>query len=258
MTLKKIKRSSRYRKAVKRGGASEFDFSAIFDEYDPVINQRIAEYVALKATYDAEDAAGHVPKRSRTKGTTTTRSSKRKVVAIQSDDDDSDAESDFSDLDHISPGGPPKRSSPRKRPRIDYSVDNNSPTTRGRLPSLPSLPPLSGDDIYPGFAPHQRYSISQMFAPAPLNPEEPVATAEEMEALMKAYLERRKSSTLSNGPTKRKASFLMQPVSESRAFESDDPPSCVGDGADSPLHSRSSRVSDAGRRRSARLASKSE
>ncbi|KAF1914735.1 hypothetical protein BDU57DRAFT_303158 [Ampelomyces quisqualis] len=260
MTQKKIKRSSSYKKAVRQGTASEFDFSAVYDDYDPVINQRIAEYVALKATYVAEDAASRVPRKSQTKASTTRRAKRKTITIRDDDDDDEDEDEDDFDLDNpsptaVSPSAPHHaRSSPRKRPRINYSTASPSSPQTSR-PRLPSLPPLPEETAYPGFAPHRRYSISQMYAPPARNPSSPRATQADMDRMLAAFLARRKSSTLSVGPGARrkcKAGFLAHPVSARRVFDQDEPPSRVGGGG---AHgSAAAAAAAAGRRRSERLA----
>jgi hypothetical protein len=85
MTQKKIKASKMYKRATRSGRATAttFNYAAFYDEYDPVINARIAEYSALKAKLDAEDAAGILPKK--TKAKPMARPTNKRKLIIQDD-----------------------------------------------------------------------------------------------------------------------------------------------------------------------------
>jgi hypothetical protein len=308
MTLKKIKKEKVFKKAQRAGQASQFDFAAHYDKYDPIINKRIGEYMGLKAKLDAEDAQGRVPRRTKAKSTGV---SKRKTIAIQ--DSDSDSEPEFndhndSDLEEISPMPmpynvtAPSRSSPRKPARINYSLDAPPPPMYQQAQQyqhpLPSI--AMPQDPYQGYIPtqqpHRQFSISQLQRLASLSEPErlgsvshlfptdmslniddvltdaadarsnttdgPPVTQAEFDEMMLRFLERRKSSTLSLGPVKaamrspglrspgvmksprvaRQASFNVQPVSQSKEFGKDDPPSKVASVSVEPR--RSSRLKE--------------
>ncbi|KAH7066819.1 hypothetical protein BKA63DRAFT_571220 [Paraphoma chrysanthemicola] len=311
MTQKKIKASKVYKKALKskRATATTFNFEAFYDEYDPVINQRIARYRALKEQIEAEDTAGT----SRKKGKGRAVNKRKRTVC----DDDSHSEpnlsSDESDTEELGvypthPYPPSSsseqsqrtRSSPRKRPRPNYTVDiddSNANTSvlpapqyhnhTQQLPAIPQSPqnPYLGQGYVAAQAEARKASLSALFpkdytfdlddlthdtngdgTDAPLAPGE-------FDEFMLKYLQRRKSSTLSQahahvhdmskmhsprspefrrvmakaekGEKGRQASFLEQPVSEMRGFGKDDPPSAL-EGTSTPGPSR----------RSSRLASK--
>jgi hypothetical protein len=284
MTQKKIKRSKVYKKATRGGRAAQFDFTAYYDEYDPIINTRIARYKAIEEQFAKEDASGVVPRKSKAKGTSA--STKRKYIAVHASSSDSepdyndDGDSDLEELSgppHIAAAQPGTRSSPRKRTRVNYSLDDlGAPVEQQQQYQYPPQP-------LPSIAAPQGAYIPQGYT-APLIPRTPSLSAlfprdgtlniddyidpstttdhrpfnqSEFDALMNSYLERRKSSTLSEGPTAlyagimkssmsrsprqtRQASFNVQPVSQKTVFARDDPPSRV-----------------AVRRRSERLPSKS-
>jgi hypothetical protein len=272
MTQKKIKRSKVYRRAIRHGRdtAETFDFAALYDKYNPVINQRIAECQALKARFDAEDAAGTRTRKTKGKAVAAPRVSKRKLAARHVDTSDSDSDgdqhankhddSDTEDLDAhpiSSTVGP--RSSPRKRQLVNYALDTaepHLPSTPTPLPLTPLPLPPSSPYLDPSYVPAhnpRRTSLSTLFPtdtnfllddyPSP-DPHEPTLNQSDVDNL-KAILWRRKSSTLSNGPLytgnvtaspalrsprgmpARNASFADQPVSASKVFGRDDPPSRV-------------------------------
>jgi hypothetical protein len=293
MTQKKIKRSKVYKKAARAGRASDFDFAAYYDEYDPIINIRIAEYKALKAELDAQDSTGRMARKSKAKYTTAV--SRRKYIAVHNSDSgsepdfndhgDSDME-DISNYSHVAAQAPGPRSSPRKRARVNYALDapiqqqqQHEPLTTIPQQSLPSIAPPTapqGPYIAQGYGPPQvsrQTSLSSLFPrdvtlniddfiPTPTPTDAPLTQTEVDDLLLKYYLERRKSSTLSQGPGiiksaqrspraggVRQASFHVQPVSQSKEFEKDDPPMHVA----SPSVSL---VQGTSRRRSLRLASR--
>jgi hypothetical protein len=314
MTLKKIKKEKAFKKAQRAGQASQFDFAAHYDKYDPIINKHIGEYMGLKAKLDAEDAKGRVPRRTKAKGTGV---SKRKAIAIQ--DSDSDSEPEFNDhknsnVEEISSMPmpmpynvtAPSRSSPRRPARINYSLDAPAPPMYQQAQQyqhpLPSI--AMPQDPYQGYIPtqqpHRQFSISQLQRLASLSEPKrlgsvshlfptdmslniddvlldaadtrsnttdgPPVTQAEFDEMMLRFLERRKSSTLSLGPVKaamrspglrspggmksprvassprvaRQASFNVQPVSLSKEFGKDDPPSKVASASVEPR--RSSRL----------------
>ncbi|KAH7081077.1 hypothetical protein FB567DRAFT_501335 [Paraphoma chrysanthemicola] len=225
MTQKKIKASKVYKKALKskRATAATFNFEAFYDEYDPVINERIARYRALKEQYEAEDAAGL----SRRKGKGRAVNKRKRTIR---DDDDSDSEpdldSDESDTEELgvypTQQSQATRSSPRKRPRPSYSDEANTtpstlrvlqfPNCTHRLPTIPESPPNPYLDqgYVAAQAEARKASLSALFPKdytfdlddltqdtngeandAPLAPGE-------FDAFMLKYLQRRKSSTLSH------------------------------------------------------------
>tara|TARA_R110002003_G_scaffold2062_10_gene23984 strand:+ start:3408 stop:5915 length:2508 start_codon:yes stop_codon:yes gene_type:complete len=280
MTLKKIKASKVYKKALKsrRATAATFNFEALYDEYDPIINERIAQYRALKDQFEAEDATGRAPKKSKSKA-------KKRKRAVR--DEDSDSEPDLgqdSDIQDIGPYPQPyppypqqqqpgTRSSPRKRHRVNYGVDIDDPPQPHIAP-----PRSSGPQYYEnhGYAPARLSSLSALFPKdftydldevAQAQPTEPPLLQSEFEEFMRKVLERRKSSTMSNGlggsagvmkagsprspefrrvmaRASRQASFNAQPVTSSKEYNADDPPNALV-------------ATPTGTRRSSRLASMS-
>jgi hypothetical protein len=305
MTIKKIKSSRVYKKATKskRATATTFNLEAYYDEYDPIINQRINEWRRVKTRYDAEEADGTAPKKSQA-GI----SKKRKVTAHDDDsssdaslDDDSDVE--FLDNGHGSGNGykhhpyaPANRTSPRNRQRVDYSdadhhhgyVEAQQPQGRypNQTPTHPRQPDqrtLSCTALFPtSQLGGELINIDDVLPQQPTAVEEEPLTQDQINALLSRYeqrrrsstfanmLQRRRSSTLSHGPSyagimksprtprsprtppaactvgrsSRQASFNAQPVTSSKEFDRNDPPSAL---AATPTEGR----------RSARLASKS-
>jgi len=287
MTQKKIKQSEVYKKSIKkkRATAASFDFEALYDEYDPVINQRIAEYRNLKVKYDREDAAGTAPRRTKAPA-------KRKASVVanydsdsehdagpshrhSAHDDDSDNESDFAQSPRAG-----TRSSPRKRQRVSYAVEDEQQPVIHQAYQAPAPQQPPQPYIAQGYVQARdirKRSLSEYFPksgpslddfPPPGDNEDPALTAQEIDDLLArhAQLERRKSSTLSNGPwggimkarsprsprsprrAGRVASFARQPVSSSQEYNVNDPPSQL---VATPTHS-----SAAAARRSTRLASR--
>jgi hypothetical protein len=291
MTQKKIKKTKPYKKAQRAKAAAQFDFTAYYDDYDPIINQRIAKFTAIGEQIHAQDA-NDKPRRARARGV-----SKHKHVAVQDSDSESEPEFndyaglDFQDLEGVDAYNttPPTRSSCRKRQRVNYALDALDepalPSIHHQQPPLPVVMPqplpsiAEPQDPYQGYAPPDQQprlesvshlfptdmslnfdayvaasSIDPAFTPAEYDripqllerrkssamPGTPGPTQAEFDALMLQYLERRKSSTLSMGlETKsalrspkesragRQASFNVQPVSRSKEFGKDDPPSKV-------------------------------
>jgi len=245
------------------------------DFYGGIVNRRIAECMALRKELEDEDAAGTSRRKGRGKAAADppARTTKRKVVVL---DDDSDSEpevyetrarrsyprrEDFDDLyqpgpDAESPHG--TRSSPRKRQRVNYSVDADEQHSLPPLPPLPTPPPQMapfqvpepyGDQGFHAAQAPRHESFSQLFAQNgnAYNMDDYEAQPDLVDAsvrrnsaeyaeLMKALL-RRKSTT--HGPQYagimkssqrksshgRQASFALQPVSDSKEFAMNDPPS---------------------------------
>lgn len=134
------------------------------------------------------------------------------------------------------------RSSPRQTQRINYSEHHDitaepSSHTQGYAPVYGQPPhashPLdirraSASGLFPASNDLEwdNLDLENMAAPPP---ETPLLTQAQLDAL--SYINRRKSSTLSVGPSSwrkpRMASFNKQPVSSSREFRRNDPPSRV-------------------------------
>ncbi|KAH7406882.1 hypothetical protein DE146DRAFT_630158 [Phaeosphaeria sp. MPI-PUGE-AT-0046c] len=262
MTQKKIKRSAAYKQAVREGRAESFDFAAHYDNYDPIINERIAQYKALKEQFQAGTAAGKKSQPPRAKATTST---KRKAIAIDSDDENEDEypEDVPSDIEELETSRAPVRNgtrfSPRKKARVDYSqVEQPSPRyppgaaqpqpsniPHGYLPAhnagpvLANAPPSRNNSLSHLFPQDQPYNIDDYPLPEGLlGGQAAQLTEEEFDKLME--LQRRQSSISTAPRTARKASFNPEPVSDQTVFDTDDPPRMVVQG----------------RRRSVRLAGK--
>ncbi|KAH3967844.1 hypothetical protein HBH98_164940 [Parastagonospora nodorum] len=248
------------------------------DFYGGIVNRRIAECMALRKELEDEDAAGTSRKKGKGKAAAdpSTRTTKRKVVVL---DDESDSEPEFyqtrampsyprrEDFDDLYQPGPDvesphgTRSSPRKRQRVNYSVDAAQQQLLPPLPPLPNTPPppvapLQAPEPYAdqGYEAAQiprhesfsqffvqngsKYDIENWDAQSDVVPTSVRRDSLEYAELMKTLL-RRKSSTLSHGPQHagimkrsqrkpshgRQASFALQPVSESKEFAMNDPPS---------------------------------
>jgi hypothetical protein len=299
MTQKKIKKTKPYKKAQRAKAAAQFDFTAYYDDYDPIINQRIAKFTAIGEQIHAQDA-NDKPRRAKARGV-----SKRKHVAVQDSDSESEPEfndltgPDFEDLEEVGAynATPPTRSSARKRQRVNYALDEPalpsihhqqstpaihhqqplpsiaapqdpyqgyvSPDQQPRLESISHLFPtnmssnfedyMAASSIDPSFTLAEYDELSQLLERRKsfTVPGTPGPTQAEFDALMLQYLERRKSSTLSMGPgmksalrsptesrAGRQASFHVQPVSRSKEFEKDDPPSKVAGRRSGRLASR--------------------
>jgi hypothetical protein len=271
----------------------DFNFTPFYDDIDPTINQRIAQFTALGQRMLAEDAANGKPRRTKGRGVT---KRKRVAPAVQEYDSEPEPEfddhagSDSEDLEEVGAyhAAPPTRSSSRKRQRVNYSLEDDElplplihhqqpPQSTQHQQPLPSI--AEPQDSYQGYAPSARQphpgSVSHHFTtststnladwPAaqsldpPMDdaeyeqavlllrrksstvPGTPAPTQAEFDALMAQYLERRKSSTLSLGPAAIKsalrspkmargghqASINLQPVSRTREFGKDDPPTKV-------------------------------
>jgi hypothetical protein len=246
MTQKKIKSSHVYKKAIrnKRATATTFDFEAHYDQYDPIINERIQHYRDLKAQYDAEEARGTAPRRG---GQSGAKRSKQVVIDVL-DGSDSEAEghagpstrrgrhahSDDSDDDVQEQPAPRNgtRVSPRKRERVNYAVDE--PVYAA--PPVHYQQPQQQPYIPEGYAQAQsirRESLRNFFpediyegAPADYAADGPVSPQDidRILGLNDYALERRRSSVFPRSRG-RVASFASQPVSASQEFEADDPPS---------------------------------
>lgn len=286
MTQKKIRATKHFKKAIrsKTATAATYDFRAYYNDFDPIINIRLDQYVALKMQYDLEDARGS---RTREKARAVTKKRGRPVTTkrgrnARAAHDHSDSEADFAvESDNEGPEynvhqvGPSRgvRSSPRKHQPVNY--DENT------VPGYMSAGAQHDHFIGKEHAPAGRHeSLSHLFPKSilgeplyecpspPAQPEEfaqPKGDLTQTEINAILDLARRRSSTVSRGPhyagvmkmskspprspqcprtpRLRQASFKAQPVTSSKEFDSNDPPSALA-------------TSSTEGRRSARLASK--
>jgi hypothetical protein len=264
MTQKKIKRTKSYKKASRAGRAAAFDFDAHYDEYDPVINIRIAEYMVLKAELEAEDTGGRAPKKSKAKAAPARK--RKRAARNDSSSESSDSEPDFhgdssSDMDEPTASGKRTRTSPRKQARIDYGTNDatmpypydmsaTAPQPYSYQPYAPPPTQPAQPFITQGYTPARRFTLTQLLSPSgnsldlrnyPVPPTDdpepqvteppatdgPAVSVEQFISMLDQYIARRKSSTLSIGPrgrSPRKANFNVQPVSESKVFDTEAPP----------------------------------
>jgi hypothetical protein len=280
MTQKKIRATKHFKKAIrsKTATAATYDFRAHYDEFDPIINIRLEEYAALKVQYDLEDARGHTRETSRAvskkRGRPVTSKRARSTRAVRDDFDsepDFAADSDDEMLDykaHQAGGSRGVRSSPRNYQPVNY----NEEIIPGFMPAGAQHDHFIGEDHAPA---GRHESLSHIFPKSVLGeptlempatpPPQPVEELTQAEIDRVLNLARRRSSTLSKGPhyagimktskspprspqcprtpRLRQASFKAQPVTSSKEFGFNDPPSAL---ATSPTEGR----------RSARLASK--
>ena len=181
------------------------------------------------------------------------RSKKGRVVSQDDSDDD-----EFEEIGSQALSMPQSRASRRslrQKPRIDYTEPQDV------LWDISEEAPQTSDA--PGYQPAARYADARTASCSHLFPENndkawdkvdlssvaedsaaPSLTPAEIDALVTAA-HRRKSSTLSNGPwvsacrsprsrraSVRRASFNVQPVSSSKEFRLNDPPSRVAGGRD--------------------------
>jgi hypothetical protein len=248
----KIKASDAFKKhcSIKKLKPNEADLMPFYENFQKgIVNQRIAECLALQKKFKEEDDAGIV--RTKGKAEAAPRVTKRKVVTIEDSDsepdldDHRDAPSHLDDFqDHHQPG--PKaesprgtRSSPRKRQRVDYSVDDQ----QHPLPPLPLLsptpPPMAlptqepqpyADQGYQAAQQPRQDSFSHLFAQNgntyDIDNRQSGADDDyvpfrrdsaEYAVMMKGLL-RRKSSTLSTGPVD--ANQLQRRKSSAPSYES--------------------------------------
>ena len=287
----KVETLPAYKRAKEARQTKDFDKTRYYDRFHPEINIRIAECYAKRAQFEKEDTAGGV-------AVTRTRKHKLAVVNGDSDDepdfarDDDDDDDDLKEADTRHQQRQPirgQRSSPRRKQRVDYAAVQDPPEYSqlhdlvqqlpGYNPHARSAPafdqgPQTYDNINDG-PPSRNPSCTQFFRPSndgftrydldtvlPADESTSVLDIADLPPLteeeIQKFLSRRKSSTLSNGPTvsamkspsqsksgARSASFNAQPVSSSMEFEIDDPPSRVKEA-----------VSPASSRRSSRLANK--
>jgi hypothetical protein len=302
-TDKQIKSGPTYKswKSDKSESKGPFDMMSHYKKDYPLVYKRIQDGLALRARYKAEDAAGTGCKKGKAKAAP--RGKKRKVVTIIEDSESEHDVGNshqvpfhLEELDDYLPGADAEsprgtRSSPRKRARINYADEQNHLVAP--QPVHPPTPPPAETQAYyqppapyaeqgyyaaqqprqPSWSQHfghiggtldiDNYQLPEGEAGLSLEDSEFLEMIRERRRSSAAALQRRKSSTLSNGPhyagiTKssqrspslrgphkpsggRTASFALQPVSESKEFEIDNPPNHV---ASTPT------------RRSARLASR--
>lgn len=269
MTQKKIKLLPAYKKAKKEKRHNQFDFAAYYDDFDPLINQRIAHWKARNQALQAQPKGG----RRRGGGGKVTTSSKRKVAHFL----DSEDEAEFSDAppspdeDILAFGrsvfdpnpnsrGRATRSSPRKKARVDYTASGDQSPNTTNFPPTPTHPSYVPHGYLPATATAPRQdSISHLLPPvadqqytldkyAGVELGDTQGMTDEQMALL---LQRRQSSIVSQHQARsqarrgsnragRKASFKARPVSDQKVFDKDEPPNRVVQG----------------RRRSVRLAGK--
>ncbi|CAO2652388.1 Nn.00g006710.m01.CDS01 [Neocucurbitaria sp. VM-36] len=257
MVDKKVETLKAFKKAKAAKRHKNFDFSAYYDEFHPEINVRIAECLALRAQFKAEDVAGTAPARGGSK--------KRQTVIIDdSEDEEPDFRHDDDDFEEIGADvrqqkrlgfSQGSRSSPRKKQRINYAEPEDVPKHRNVYDQVAhhvanyevASPNARKSSCSQLFLPKDqaRYDIDN--APVDVSDLRPI-TDEELEALLS--LPRRKSSTMSIGPymsimkspkldriphspqftrySTRTASFNAQPVTSSKEYNINDPPSQVG------------------------------
>jgi hypothetical protein len=301
---KKIEKLDVFSDFKRSGSKKDFDYAAYYDLFHPEIKQRMAFCEALRKKFDAEEEAGTTTKRSKGRravgfvnaGDKIQGSRRKRSKKPQPSDSDSSSdecpsikssssrrkaateESEDSDVfEEIGTGIEqlqPRRSSLRKKQRIDYSEPEDM------VPQ--SISNTQANDPMPGYAPAQPFddrkqSISYLFPgnndPSwdnidldadPVDGDEAFIDEADIDALINAKY-RRQSSTLCEGPqisalrshtlqrARRTASFDLQPVTCSKEFQSNDPPSHVASSRD---------VTDEGQdqhqqtRRSKRLAGK--
>ncbi|KAG9187208.1 hypothetical protein G6011_05079 [Alternaria panax] len=275
---KKIEKTDAFADFKRSGSKKEFDYAAYYDFFHPEIKQRIKECEELRDRFIAEDAAGTAtkltkarrtvafadsgdeilaPRRKRSKkrhpsdsGSSSderraSKSSSTKHTAAADESEDSDV---FEEIGTGTEHHQPRRSSLRKKQRIDYSEPEDI------IPQ--SISQLQLVNPMPGYVPAQPFdarkqSLSNLF-PAnndptwnnldleafPADGHDTFIDEADIDALINAKY-RRLSSTLCKGPsvsalrsptlqrTHRTASFNMQPVSSSKDFQYRDPPSHV-------------------------------
>jgi hypothetical protein len=279
-----------------------FDMISHYKKHFPLVYKRIQDCYALRARYEAEDKVGIGRKKGKAKAAPRGKKRKVVTIFEDSESEEQDVGNGhevpfhLQELDDYYPGADAEsprgtRSSPRKRPRISYADEDNHMVALQPVHSS-TPPPAETQAYYP--APDHYAEQGYHAAQQPRQPswsehfariggtlemynyklpdgEEGLSVEDQafLEMLRErrrsstAALQRRKSSTLSNGPhyagiikssqrspslhsprklsAGRTASFALQPVSESKEFEIDDPPN---------------QVASTSTRRSARLASR--
>ncbi|KAJ4373179.1 hypothetical protein N0V83_003471 [Neocucurbitaria cava] len=263
MVDKKVETLKAFKKARAAKQHKNFDHSAYYDEFHPEINVRIAECLALRAQFQAEDAGGTVPARGGTK---------KRPYLVNDDEDDESSEDDFEEIgagvqrQKRAAVSQASRSSPRKKQRINYAEPQDAPVYHDVYDQVAQVVP----GYQPASANTRKQSCTQYFP----TQAQYAYTDEELEHVLS--LARRKSSTLSLGPytsimkspnltriphspllprySTRTASFNAQPVTSSKEYNVNDSPSQVGV---SPAAARAMYDHlQQGRRSSARLARK--
>ncbi|KAF1844213.1 uncharacterized protein K460DRAFT_419158 [Cucurbitaria berberidis CBS 394.84] len=295
MVDKKVETLRVYKKAKAAKRHKDFDHSAYYDQFHPEINTRIAECLALRAQFKAEDDAGTAPARGGSR--------KRRVIVPDSDDDEPDFNRTDDEFEEIGDNyeqqqrvgvAQGSRSSPRKKSRINYTEAGDVPQQRSVYDQIAQYVPTYDGPVPPTPTPYvgptqanssaispksRKASCTGLFIPkdrsrhdidqqAPIDVSNmPALTNEELDYMLS--LPRRKSSTLSIGPyssimkspklsratrsSARTASFNAQPVTSSKEYYVNDPPSQV---AVSPDAAQSQYNHHEQGRRSARLAGK--
>ncbi|RAR07782.1 hypothetical protein DDE83_006350 [Stemphylium lycopersici] len=290
---KKIEMLPEFKAFLKEGSKRDFDYSAYYDDFHPEIKERIAECMALRDQFIAEDDKSSTRKRTQPRKSASPldsedeaspprRTKKRQVVEIESSEDEapvpvpapqhtwkkrkfmsedshSEPEADFEEIgEEFEPetrrNSLRSRHSPRQKVRIDYTepqdvlpeievYPQSLETALGYQPAQPAQPAeyldsrnVSCSNLFP--ANNDTIWGNLDLDSLPLEDNAPYLTQSEIDALLNAA-NRRKSSTLSNGPfvsamrspglrrAPRRASFNAQPVSSSKEFREWDPPSRV-------------------------------
>ena len=298
---KKVESLKVFKKAKAAKRHKSFNHSAYYDEFHPEINIRIAECLALRAQFKAEDEAGVGPSRGGSK--------KRQLVVIDDSDDEIDFTRNDDDIEEIGDEYEQQkhagfsqglRSSPRKKQRINYAELQDVSQQRDVYNQIAQYVPAYHA---PGLQHQGQYMGSSQVNPSSISPKArkssctdyflprdqarynidqaaqidvsnmPPLSEQEIDWMLS--LQRRKSSTLSIGPSSsimkspklsrtlrspqitrssaRTASFNAQPVTSSKEYNINDPPSQF---AVSPDVTRAVFDHSQRGRRSARLASK--
>lgn len=266
---KKVEAMKVYKKAKEAYQHEYFDHSAYYSHFHPEIDVRIAECLALRARFQAEDAQGPVSAR---------RSRKRKMVSIDESDDERPeftrngdyVEEIGTEYQHQQPIAFSRgsRSGRRKKQRTDTTGTHNMLQGGNIVYSqVPGYAPASNGSVSQhqggygesfqsnssymqhnsGSPKSRKSSFSAIFKEVEDAPAVRRLTDKELDFMMS--LPRRKSSTMSIGPynsimkspktcyssrspqtartSLRTASFNAQPVTSSKEYNINDPPSHV-------------------------------
>ncbi|KAI8932878.1 hypothetical protein NX059_010358 [Plenodomus lindquistii] len=130
-----------YQANVESGVHAASDFSRYYDQFFPLVNERIHECLDLRAQFKREDEAGTAPTRGGSK--------KRRIRAVSDSDDEPDYpqhnrnDSDSDDFEELTLTQPVRgsRFSPRKKQRISYNEDHLSSTHHDIFSQIPQLLP---------------------------------------------------------------------------------------------------------------------
>ncbi|RMZ70849.1 hypothetical protein GMOD_00008494 [Pyrenophora seminiperda CCB06] len=266
---KKIEMLEVFNDWIRDGGTKDnFNYSAYYDSFHPEINVRIQEMLVRRDQMLVEEAANTSSRGRKRRAAPTVdiedeaparKRSRRQVIAIDSDfsEDEttlpkrsstkrkrskdvvplpkrsatrrkryedvftSSEEDDYEEIGAATQRHPQhgNRSSPRQVQRINYA-ESQDVRPHTRRATISDLFPVNNDLEWD--------NLDLESLPAPLNNDQ-LLTQAQIDALM--AINRRKSSTLSNGPgawrKPRTASFNKQPVSSSTEFRRNDPPSRV-------------------------------